>query len=68
MHREDRDNFLRNLAEIVQEANSIFDDHGIEAPSIDCEEEDCELPDDNDLITLRNLFVEVNSILEDYIN
>ena len=67
MQRKDREDFLRDLAERIQDINTVFDDHGIDNPSIDCETEDCELPDDHDLITLRNLFSEANTLLEDYI-
>lgn len=69
MESEDRESFLRDLAEKVQEVNVLFDDHGIDSPNIDCEiDEDCNLPDDHDIITIRNLFVEANQILENYMN
>lgn len=66
MQREDRDSFLRELAEVFQGVDSLFEEYGIDAPSIDCESDDCELPDDHDVITLRNLSAEAYVILKEY--
>lgn len=67
MQIEDRDDFLRDLAEKIQEINTLFEDNGIDPPSMDCDTEECSLPDDHDIVTLRNLFSEANVLLDDYI-
>jgi hypothetical protein len=67
MNTEHRDDFLRDLAEKIQEINSLYEDYGLSNPTVDCEQEDCELLEDLDMQTLHNLLKEVNVLVEDYI-
>lgn len=60
--------FLRDLAEKFAEINELFGDYDITPPSVDCDEEECEFPDDESVVTLHKLLREANLLLEDYIN
>ena len=55
MDRTERLNFFAELAEKVEEIGDIFEDYGIEAPAVDCEFDDCELPNDEDISNVRQL-------------
>ena len=66
MDRAERESFFRDLAEKFQEINGIFDEYGIDGPNNDCEEEDCTIPDDHDILVLHKTLREGNIILEDY--
>lgn len=64
MNRNERNNFLRELSEKLQEVNEIFDDNGISSPSLDCEDDECDLPEDEDILTIRQLFKDIILLIE----
>lgn len=55
MNTDDRLAFLTELSDKLQEINELFDDHGIDPPKVDCDDEDCLLPDDVDIVNIRQL-------------
>jgi len=63
MNIDDRLNFLTDLSEKLQEINEIFEDHGLDAPSVDCDDEECLLPDDVDVVNIRQLIRDVQLVV-----
>lgn len=67
MNKVDRESFLRDLAEMQAEVNTLFGDYGLDSPDVDCDIEDCDLPvDDKDILTIFNLYKELYQILDNY--
>lgn len=55
MDATERLNFFTELSEALQEINELFEDHGVDPPHLDCDDEDCELPADEDVVNIRQL-------------
>ena len=63
MNTDDRINFITELSEKMEEINAIFEDYGIDDPSVDCDDEDCLLPDDVDVVNIRQLLRDTHLLL-----
>lgn len=67
MNKVDRECFLRDLADLQIEINDIFENFSLPSPETDCDEEDCELPEDDEtVVRLFKIYQELNKILEDH--
>lgn len=64
MNRNDRLSFFREISELLEQISDVFDSYDIPSHSTDCESEDCDLPNDEDILNIRQLLQDIHQIIE----
>lgn len=61
-----REDLFKDIFEKVKEIDELFEEADISSLATDCDEEDCNLTDDEDIITLWKLFQESYQFLDEF--
>lgn len=61
-----KEDLFKDIFEKIKEIEEIFEEAGISSLSTDCYEEDCNLTEDEEIITLHKLFQESYQLLDEY--
>ena len=61
-----REDLFKDIFEKIKEIDEIFEDANISSLATDCDDEDCNLTEDEDIITLHKLFQEAYQLLDEY--
>ena len=63
---DNKEELFKEIFEKIKEIDEIFQDYEISSLSEDCEEEECDLTDDEDIITVHNILKETHELLKNY--
>lgn len=61
-----KEDLFKDLFEKIKEIDEIFEDAGISSLATDCDDEECELTEDEEIIGLHRLFQETYQLLDEY--
>jgi hypothetical protein len=61
-----KEDLFKDIFEKIKEIDEIFEEAEISSLVTDCDDEDCNLTDDDDIITLHKLFQEAFQLLDEY--
>lgn len=61
-----KEDLFKDIFEKLKEIDEIFEEADISSLVTDCDEEDCDLTEDDDIISLHRLFQEAYRLLDEY--
>jgi hypothetical protein len=61
-----KEDLLKDLFEKVKEIDEIFEEAGLSSLNTDCNDEDCDITEDDDIVTVFKLFQESYQLLSEY--
>lgn len=61
-----KEDLFKDLFQKIIELDEIIEEAGLSSLATDCEDEECEITDDEEIITVHKLFQEAYRLLEDY--